>query len=303
MPDFKSFLDYLSTPGGAALTNFAGGALKSYGDYQQGQQQQKQSANQFAATTKQNQFNADRQAGITQAEGVLNADPLGASQGFAQKNALAAAILPNIRNFHSQPGDAGVAGAMGGPRGGAMNAFGPNGLDPKMIDSMFGPDATMASLGQRQKELSSLSPSAPVMDLKPMYGEAAAPQMAQLKQFATELQGADATKRAALEGQLNSYIQAMLQQEQQQGGGSGFWHKFAQIAGIVGAGAAAIMTAGGASPLLAGALAAGSGAASSFGSGGNPLMGAIGGAASSFIGSKLAPKLPGGASMDFGVDY
>ncbi|MGC4083683.1 MAG: hypothetical protein QM736_16635 [Vicinamibacterales bacterium] len=57
------------------------------------------------------------------ANGVLNADPLGADQRYAQRNALLSAILPNLTNMRSTPPDPGVAAAM---RSSTMNALTPN---------------------------------------------------------------------------------------------------------------------------------------------------------------------------------
>lgn len=282
----QGILNFLSTPGGAAVTNFAGAGLQAYGQAKEAAANRQQSATQFAATSLQNQYNQDQANKITRASGVLNADPLGADQKYAQRNALMAAILPNLRNTRSAPGDAAVAGAMGGSRGGFMNALPANGLDPAMIDSMFGNASTAQSIAQRHQEISSLDPNAPIPNLTPMYGQDAAAPMAQMQQWASQLQSASAADRAKYDQAMQGYINQMVQQENAQNNSGGFWHKFAQIAGVVGAAAATIMTAGGASPLLAGAVGAASGAVGSAGSGQNPLMGAIVGGGTAYAGAK-----------------
>lgn len=282
--DINSFL---ASPTGQAATGMVGAGLSAYGQSQQADANRKQSAAQTAAQLIQNQYQNDQSNQISRANGVLNNDPLGANQKFAQKNALLNAILPNLRNVRSQPGDTGVAAAMGGSRGGIMDALGPNGLDPAMIQSMFGPTTTMGSIAQHQKELSTLDPNAPVQDMSSMFGSAGADQTAQLQQFAQTLQSKQGADKAAYEQHLQQYIDQMAQKEQ----GDGFWHKFAKVAGIVGAGVATVMTAGGASPLLAAAVAAGSGAASGWGGGGGvkgALLGAAVGGATAGLGGGAA---------------
>lgn len=282
-------LGYLGTPGGQAATNLVGSGLSAYGQYQQNQQNLQQNASQFAATSAQNQFNADRTDANAKATGVLNADPLGADNKFAQRNALANAILPNLRNAHSSPGDGAIGAAMGSRTGGIMSALPQGGLDPAMVKSMFGPDATMGAITQRHQEINSLDPNAAQPNLQAMFGDEAKPYQAQMSDWASKLQNATAEQRSAYETQMKGYVDHMLQQEQASGSSDGFWHKFAKIAGIAGMVTATILTAGAAAPLTMPAMAAMaglgaiSGAASSWGSGGSPLMGAITGGASAAV--------------------
>jgi hypothetical protein len=259
-------LDFLGTPGGGALTGLVGSGLSAYGQYQQGQQQMKQSAAQNAAGITQNQFNADRQDQLSRAQGVLAADPLGADQKLAQHNALLKAILPNIRNTDSGFGSAN--------RGGIMGALPQQGFDPMMVDQNFGANATAGAIAQRHKEINSLDPNAAQPDLSSLFGNdpAVAKYQPQIRQWAEQLQQKTGAEKAAFEAQLQGYINKMANEEQ--GDGNGFWHKFAKVAGIVGAGVATVMTAGGASPLLAGAIGMGAGAASSFGNSSSPVAGA-----------------------------
>lgn len=280
-------LAFLGTPGGQAVTGFAGAGLSALGNAQEANANRQQNATQYAATSAQNQFNADRADANAKATGVLNADPLGADQKYAQRNALASAILPQLRNARSTPGDAGVAGAMGSRTGGLSNILPQGGLDPAMVKSMFGTDATASAIAQRHNEINSLDPNAAQPDMAVLFGPAGAPYQAQMKDWASKLQNASAQTRAAYDAQMKGYIDHMVSQESESGG---FWHTFAKIAGVVGAAAATIMTAGGASPLLVGAVGAGAGASSAFGNNSNPLMGAIMGGATSYAGAKVAGK-------------
>lgn len=280
MANTQSFLDFLGSPGGRAATDFAGGALSAYGQYQQNQQNNKQNAQQFAAQQRSQDYWARQNQNTQRAGAVLNADPLGADQKYAQRNALMSAILPGLRNSNYKPGDSDVAATMGSGGGGFKIPEG--GFDPMMVSNLFGNNATMGAITQRHQEISNLDPNAPTADLGSMYGPESAPYVQQMQDWAHKAQTADASERAQYEQQMNALINQMVQKEK----GSGFWHKFAKIAGMVGAVAATVMTAGGASPLLVGAVGAASGAASSFGSGGNPLTGAIIGGTGGYIGAR-----------------
>jgi len=286
----QSVLSFLGTPGGAAVTNLVGGGLSAYGQYQQNQQNLKQNALQFGATALQNQYNADRQLAATRAAGVLSGDPLGADQTFAQKNALKDAIL---KAGPARSGDPAIPQGKGGATAAWAN------FDPKMADALFGPQATSASIAQRHNELNNLDPNAPTASgvLSSMYGDQAKPYMDQMDQWATQAQNMDAQQKAQFQQQLQGYINQMLQQEQDSGGG--FWHTLAKIAGGVAGVAAGIMTGGAGFALMPALIGAAGGAASAWGSGGNPLMGAIMGgvmpAAGKAIGGALKGAMAGGA--------
>lgn len=278
--------NYLASPGGTAVTNLVGGALQSYQNQQNLEADRNLSAADKAAMLRQQQFNADRDDQRARATGVLNADPLGADQGYAQKQALMQAILPNLRNFRSAPGDAAVAGAMGAPRGGTMNALGPNGLDPEMVNRLFGPDATASAIAQRHQEINSLDPNAAQPNFQSMFGNTPGAQQAQqqVASWAQQLQQKTGAEKQAFEAQMNDYINRMVQAEGNDS--SGFWHKFAKVAAIVGAAAATYFTAGAASPLLGAAIGAGAGAAGAWGNGASGmgiLTGAALGGATSMI--------------------
>lgn len=249
----------------------AAAGLGAWGDAQQRKAQRQQNAAQMAQT---DYWNTQSQQ-TNRASGVLNADPLGADQRYAQRNALMASILPNLRNFHSPEAP---------ERGGFMNALGPNGLDPTMINNLFGSQATMAAIGKRNKELLNLDPRAPVSNLSAMYGSEADGAMDELRSYATAAQNADSTQRA----EYDARIKALIDQKAAGDKPGGFWHNLAKVAAVAGGIAATAMTGGAASPLLIGAVGAGSGALGAWGNGSNPLMGAVLGGASSYMGARGA---------------
>lgn len=286
----NNITNWFGSPGGQGITNAVGAGLSAYGAFQSDGANRKQNASQVAAQQAQQDY-WNRQGQNTQrASGVLAADPLGADQRYAQHNALLSAILPNLRNMRSQPGDADVAAAMGASRGGVMNALPTGGLGPETTN-LFGPQATMAAITQRHQELSNLDPNAPTADLGSLYGaENAAPYVQQMQQWAQAAQSADANERQAYEQRIN----ALIQQQAQKDKPGGFWHKLAQVAGMVGGIAA--MAIPGLQPVGALAIGAASGAAGAWGRGGNPLMGAIVGGATSGLpgmgGARAATAAP-----------
>lgn len=286
----NNITNWFGSPGGQGITNAVGAGLSAFGAFQSDGANRKQNASQFAAQQAQQDYWQRQNQNNQRASGVLAADPLGADQRYAQKNALMSAILPNLRNFKSQPGDPDVAAAMGGNRGGVMNALPTGGLGPETTN-LFGPQATMASITQRHQELSNLDPNAPTSDLGSLYGaEAAAPYVQQMQQWAQAAQTGDAQTRQAYEQRINALIQEQAQKDKP----GGFWHKLAQVAGMVGGVAA--MAIPGLQGVGALALGAASGAAASWGGGGNPLMGAIVGGATSGIPAMRGATPAAGAS-------
>lgn len=273
-----NFNDFMKGPGGAAAVNAVGGGLSAWGQAQSDKANRQQSAAQSAAQLRQQDYWNQQSQDTQRANGVLNADPLGADQTYAQRNALLHSILSNPRR--SAPGDPGVAQAMGS--GSGLTQMFAN-LDPNTIN-MFGPQATMSAITQRHQNLTNLDPRAATPDLTSMYGADAQPYVTQMQAYAHAAQNADAQTRAAYDAEITKLINEMAQKE----GQPGFWHKLAKVAGVVGGIAATVMTGGTTSPLLIGALGAASGAASSWGSGSNPLMGAIIGGGTAYGGAKLA---------------
>lgn len=293
--DLSSVLNFLGSKAGQTTAGLAGSGLSAYGQYQQNKSNQQNSNAQFLASLAQGDYNAQNQLNLNRAAAAASADPLGADQAFAQKNALRAAILPGLRNPKSAPGDAQVAAAMGNRTG--IQAVPEGGFDPMMVNSMFGPQATASSIAQRHNEINNIDPNAPTgaSTLSSLYGSQADPAVAQVQQWASAAQNADAQTKAAYEAKINTLAQKMLAQEQDTGG---FWHKFAKIAGIVGGVAATALTGGAASPLLGVALGAGSGALGAWGSGSSPLAGAIMGGGMSALGGAFKPSVPSGTLLN-----
>lgn len=194
---------------GSALIGGIGSGLSAFGQYQNEKQQRQLEALKYLSDQAQNQFNTDRNFRANQANGVLNADSLGADQQYAQKNGLMAAILPNLRNTQSHPGDAGVAGAMGGNRGGIMNALGPNGLDPDMIQRLYGDTSTAAAIAKRNSQLLNLDPNHPITDLNNLYNNQGA-QATNLQNYQNTVQNAQNDQRNRYDQQLSPLLQAIL---------------------------------------------------------------------------------------------
>lgn len=268
-------LDWLGTDAGKSVLNAAGAGLGAWGQAQANKANQQSNAAQLRMSDYYNRQNmlANR------ASGVLNADPLGADQQYAQRNALLSSILGNYKR--STPGNGAVAGAMGAGSG-LTQMMGS--LDPSMVNSMFGPQSTMAAITQRHKDLTNLDPRAAQADLGSLYGnEAAAPYVKQMQDWAAAAQHADDQTRAQYESQIN----ALIQQQAANDKPGGFWHNLAKVAAVGGGLAATLMTGGAASPLLIAGIGAGSGALGAWGNGSNPLMGAIIGGAGAYGGAKL----------------
>lgn len=145
-----------------------GAGLTAYGQGQQNQKQMQNQAQQLKAGTAEGQLQSDRNYQLNQAEGANQADPIGTEQKYAQKQALLKTILGNARNFSVTPGDPAVAAAAGKMSGGLQLPQG--GLDPSMLESLFGDNATQASIAQHEKNVGQINPNAPMFDLSTIYG-------------------------------------------------------------------------------------------------------------------------------------
>lgn len=288
----QSLMDFLGSKGGQTIASAAGSGLSAYGQSQNAQANRQQQGAQNAATLAQQDFNNRNNVGVTRASGVLNADPLGADQQYAQTNALRAAILPQLRNANWTSGDPAVAAAQGSYRG--IKVLPDGGLDPMMVNQMYGPQSTMSAITQHHQELNNLDPNAPTAQgLDSMYGDQqAAPYIAQMKDWAAKAQTSDANERAAYEAKINALTQHMLGEEQKSGK-PGFWHKFAKIAGTIGGVAAMFIP--GLQPVGMALIGAGTGAATAWGSGSSPLAGAVMGGAGGFAAGKAGA--PSGSSF------
>lgn len=168
-----TIMKLLNSPAGGALISAGGAGLAAYGANKSAnanaEANRQMSTQQFAADMAQRQLESDRQNQLAKSSAAANASPLGESQSFAQRQALMGAILPGLRNSSYAPGDSAVASAMGSGGGGMRLPEG--GLDPAMISRLFGDDATLASLSQRQGQVGQINPSGPTMDLGSMFGQ------------------------------------------------------------------------------------------------------------------------------------
>lgn len=164
-------LGILGSKGGQTAVNAAGAALGAYGQNKQNDAQMAQTANQFKANTALRQQEDANSNQLNRATSAAQLSPLGQDQSFAQKQAIAKAILGGARNVSVTPGDPAVAAAMGHTSGGLALPSG--GLDPSMLERLFGDAATQSSIAQHAKAVGQVNPRAPMMDLAPMFGKSA----------------------------------------------------------------------------------------------------------------------------------
>jgi hypothetical protein len=169
--------DFLKSKAAGTVLNAAGRGLSAYGASQQQQQQRDFKFNRTMAETVAAAHLDNQTNNIIENANTLRADPLGASQRFAQRNALMSAILPNIRPFTSTPGDPGIA-AMVIPRRTTVGN-----IDPMIPTQLYGPQATMGSIAQRDMARGALTPNAAPTDMTSMFGEVAAPYMNAVQQY------------------------------------------------------------------------------------------------------------------------
>ena len=164
----QSVLDILGSKGGQVLTNAVGAGLSAYGQNSQANASRAQNAQEFGAEMAERQLQDDRADALARNHATLDANPLGQSQGFAQKQALLSAILPQARNFSITAGDPAVQAARGHVSGGMQLPAG--GLDPAMIQRLFGEAATQSSLAQNDKNLANMNPHAATTDYSTLFG-------------------------------------------------------------------------------------------------------------------------------------
>src|SRR5690606_9304856 len=107
-------LDILGSKGGQTAVTAIGAGLNAYGAAKSAGEDREQSA----AGMAQRQLSDDRSHQLAQAKAAAAENPLGSEQSFAQKQAIAKALLGGARNFSVTPGDPAVAGAMGSLTGG-----------------------------------------------------------------------------------------------------------------------------------------------------------------------------------------
>jgi hypothetical protein len=282
----------LSTFELAQLGLAAGGAgLQAYGANQATKQNKEQLAMQRRLEAMRNQQNLEMQLlnrRDNQAVNFAEANPLGAEQDFARKQAVRAAILPALQGAARQgggPTDPAIAAAYRAP----ANPLA--GLDLSRIQSTLSPEATAASLADRRVATAGLDPTAasyrPSLSNFGLDGDGQFDQLVNTRN--TEALGAEAESEGALRQMAMAQLGLTEQQAQEleKKGGSGFWKKLAKV-GII-AGGAALMATGVGGPagaaIIGAAAGAGSGAIDGgwrgalIGAGTGALTGGLGGGA------------------------
>lgn len=221
-----TILGMVGSKGGQTLVNAAGAGMQAYGQGKQAEADRALNAHQFDANMAQRQLEGDRSHQLDTATSAAAASPMGEAQNYAQRNALMSAILGNARNFNVTPGDPAVAGAMGKSTGGLQLPT--NGLDPEMLNRLFGDEATQASIAQRQKAVGQINPRAPVMDLSTLYGHSADGSE---NAFTSDVKGSNAQElqrqmdesakqRAIIQAAIDEDVNHTKTQQQGKSGGS-----------------------------------------------------------------------------------
>ena len=202
---------------------------------------------------------------------VVDGNPLGAMQNFAARQALMGGIAGMAGGPGFMPSDPAVAAAM--PSGGGMR------LPPEVVASLqkaYGPEATAASIGQRQMDLTRLDPGMGDAGVLGSLGlgdtSSLAEHLATFKQQQQDQAAADQQKRDALFRALDNNPTGQTAQPEAQKSNP-WWKKALKVAAVAAPIVAAPFT-GGTSLALIGA---GSGAASGLLNGGG-LKGAVLGA-------------------------
>jgi hypothetical protein len=181
------------------------------------------------------------------------------------------------------------------------------GLDPSLIDRLFGDKSTLEAIKNRNLQVGQINPMNPVMDLSSLYGQAGTDASTDIRAANAQQMAADAEKeaqqRAIIMRALDNDISGQHQGPPPDGyeydkktgqlkkKGSGIWGKIGKAALIAGSIGLTAATAGAASPLIPLAVGAGTGALTGAMNGGGvkgALLGAGLGAATGGIGGGAA---------------
>jgi hypothetical protein len=156
------FIQTLIAAGGAGLQSY--GASKSAGA------DREQNAQQFAANMAQRQAENNMTDVRSRQIAAEGASPLGGDQQYAQRNAILQALLSNARNYSFTPGDPRVAAAMGNGNNPGGMRLPEGGLDPAMLQRLYGDASTQGAIAQHAKAVGQINPNAPPPDFHNLYG-------------------------------------------------------------------------------------------------------------------------------------
>jgi hypothetical protein len=266
----------------------AGAGLQAYGANQATKLNKEQLAMQQRLEALRNQQNLELQLlqrRDGQAQNFAAANPLGAEQDYARKQAMRAAIFPALQ---------GAARNMGGPTDpGIQASFRPAqsplaNMDLSRLMQTVSPEATTQALTDRRTATAGLDPTA-----ASYQGSLSAYGLGDTRDVTDQRTGELMAQEAAAESGLRQSAITQLglteqqAQELEKKGGSGFWKKLAKV-GII-AGGAALMATGVGGPAGAAIIGAGMGAGSGaidggwkgalIGAGTGALTGGLGGGA------------------------
>lgn len=225
---------FMQSGAGQGLLGAAGAGALAYGQAA-GQSSDRKTQN---AQFQQQQLLNERTLGLNQANSAMNANPLGMQQGYAQKNAMLAAILPNLRDSsHTSFGTNPVQRT-----GGLTHMLGPNGLDPEMIQRMYGDASTANSIAQHQNQLAAINPNVSPLNMSHLYGPDVAPAFNNVtNNYQTQMQG-NAAHQQAMTDQYRAQADKVA-------GRSGAWGKLGKIGLMAGLGALTVASGGAAAPV------------------------------------------------------
>jgi hypothetical protein len=220
--------DNIGSDAGQSILSGVGDALSDYAQGKRFDEQQARLGATSEAEIRQRQLENAQNDARTRQISSAQLLPMGAEQGYAQKQALAKALLGGARNVSFTPGDPGIAAAMGSYSGGMKLPEG--GLDPAMLERLYGDNATQAAIAAFQKNVGQVNPRVATQDLGTLFGNSADGSE---NAFTTDV-------RTSNQGELNrqmdesakeraAVIAALTNGQQPKGDGGSKWGTVAKI--------------------------------------------------------------------------
>jgi len=238
--------NFANSPGGAALIQGAGGFLAGMG-----QNRQLEADRQLRAS---DSMQRGYEFEVGRSKEALAADPLGATNQYAAKQAFLNQLLPTLRNAQVTP-PSDIAAQMPQMTGGLRLPEG--GIDPEALKA-YSPGATAEAIARREQDLMRLDPNR--RSASPMLNELGLNVNGvgnSLNEFQNAEQQRQLQQREAIRRALDNDIQGQKKK-------GGIWGKLGKIALGAGAGLVAPLTGGASLASLPAILGASTGAASQF---------------------------------------
>lgn len=169
--DFEKILDLIGSKGGQSLIAAGSAGLQAYGAGKEADANRALTREQFQQQLAQRAFENQQANDRSRSTTALAENPLGADQQFAQRNGILAAILGNARNVSYTPKDPMIAASMPTHSGGLQLPSG--GLDPGMIQRLFGDNATQNSILSHSKNTMNVDPRFQATPMSSLFGTSA----------------------------------------------------------------------------------------------------------------------------------